>query len=249
MHNLISSEHYHLIRKRSLYIVTLISMIFIFLAAMLLTYYGHSEASFRYYRIDFFFMSALSINLITILVIYFFGTFILTATDYEMMSYQINIGISRTQIFWGKFIISLLYFFVFCLMVFIEMMVLSALFFPDFDQQWWLTVKAVFNTIPLFFSIFCVTYGLSIIRVHYLVSIIILTVLYIFSEKITYVIAKKIEFFETIRQYTPNQLNIETMNAYYSQNLTLQLPNWLVGLTISIVFLSIAYIKFRQKEV
>ncbi|REH87672.1 hypothetical protein [Staphylococcus felis] len=248
MFNLMTAESYRLRHKRALHLVMSISVILIVLAAIVIAYFGHTDKSFPYFRMDFYFMSAVGINIATVLVIYFFGVSLLTTTDYQMISHAIAFGQSRENIFMSKLAISLFYFVLFCIVSMIEMFFVSAIIFPDFDETWLVTLKAIFNIMPIFLAIFCVSFSLAILRINYLITIIVLMFLFLLSEKLTYMLSKTSEIFEFIHQYTPGQLYLNNLAGYYNRDLTIDFSYWLVGGICVCLFLIVSFIKFKKKE-
>ncbi|MGV3244538.1 hypothetical protein [Staphylococcus sp. 11261D007BR] len=249
MYNIFSSDCYRISQKKSLWILAFISIVLVFLAACTLLYFGHKDASFRYFRFDFYVMNAISLNLVTLLITYLFGVTLLSANDYHVTQYAIDFGYHRSDIFLGKLSVSLITYLIYSGLIFIEMMLLGALLFPDFQDKWLVTLKAVTNMVPIFLSVLCVAFSLAIIRVSYIVTIFVIAFIYLLSEKMMYQLGKYNQIFEMLHQFTPGELYLHNLDGYYSQNLSFEASYWLVGICISIIFLTFSYFIYRRKEI
>src|SRR5690625_2296722 len=113
MINYMKSENYRLLRKKSLYITSIIGLTLITAAAIILYLSGEFEQNFPYATSLFFYANVISSNIL-ILIIAFLFNIMLTGKDMSLIKQSISFGISRNTIFWSKLILTLSYFLLLC---------------------------------------------------------------------------------------------------------------------------------------
>src|SRR5690625_7922329 len=100
MINYIKSENYRLLRKKSLYMTSIIGLMLITGAAIILYLSGEYEQNFTYATSLFFYGNVVGSNRL-ILIIAFFFILVLTVIVITLIKQSISFGVTRKTIVWS----------------------------------------------------------------------------------------------------------------------------------------------------
>lgn len=248
MINYMKSEYYRLLRKKGLYLTSLICYGLIAAAAAALYYFQQIDTSFRYGTSDFFYSNVIAAGLIIVILGVVFNS-ALTGKDKDLIKQSVSFGFSRNTIFWSKLILTLSYFILICIVGILLMIVLGENLLNNDDQSVRYFLIASVNMAPLVLSGFFLTHTLKILKVGEVYIIIILLFIYGFSSNLVKLLFRPFTGLNEVYKYVPNTLFNDNLIAYMDGTIKFGYQYWVVGIGISLIALLIGAKRFASQNI
>lgn len=248
MINYIKGENYRLLRKKSLYLTSVACFLLIAAAAVTLYLFGEYEASFPYATSSFFYANVISGGLLIVIVALLFNAS-LTGKDLSLLKQSVSFGISRNTIFWSKLILTLSYFLLVCVIGLALMIGLGENLFIDEGQFTRSFIIASINMLPIVLCGFFMIHALKMLKIGEVYIIIWLLFVFIASGDVLRMMLKPISPFDQLYKYAPSTLLDENLMQYMDQTVQLDVRFWLVGMVVSVIFLTIGVRKFAKQTI
>lgn|SRR5690625_294343 len=249
MINYIKSENYRLLRKKSLYMTSIIGLMLITAAAIILYLSGEYEQNFPYATSLFFYANVIGSNIL-ILIIAFLFNLALTGRDMTLIKQSISFGVSRNTIFWSKLILTLGYFLFICLIGLLLMIGLGENLLKSEEQSIRNFLVASFNMLPIVLSGFFMIHTLKMLRIGDVYSIVILFLFYVLSGDLLRMILRPISGLDELYRYAPDVLlNEKNLMNFMDHAAQFDLRYWITGIVISVVSLLIGARKFSKQNI
>jgi len=242
------SENYRLLRKKSLYITSIIGLTLITAAAIILYLSGEFEQNFPYATSLFFYANVISSNIL-ILIIAFLFNIMLTGKDMSLIKQSISFGISRNTIFWSKLILTLSYFLLLCVIGLLLMIGLGENLLESEEQSIRNFLTASFNMLPIVLSGFFLIHMLKMLRVGDVYIIVILLFFFVFSGDLLRMLLRPITGLDGLYKYAPDSLLNENLMRFMDYAAQFDFRYWVVGVVISVISLLIGAKKFTKQNI
>lgn len=249
MINYIKSENYRLLRKKSLYMTSIIGLMLITAAAIILYLSGEYEQNFPYATSLFFYANVIGSNIL-ILIIAFLFNLALTGRDMNLIKQSISFGVSRNTIFWSKLILTLGYFLFICLIGLLLMIGLGENLLKSEEQSIHNFLIASLNMLPIVLSGFFMIHTLKMLRIGDVYIIVILFLFYVLSGDLLRMILRPISGLDELYRYAPDiLLNEKNLMNFMDHAAQFDLRYWITGIVISVVSLLIGARKFAKQNI
>ncbi|MHC5228063.1 hypothetical protein ACYSNW_07285 [Enterococcus sp. LJL99] len=248
MSNYILSDFYRLIRMRIVYVLVIGSIGLMGALAMVLKIFKEQDTSFRYATDSYYYGNVLGLSLLLLFVAFMFTSF-LTRKNQNMIGQAISFGYSRKQIFWGKFLLQLGVFSLFCLVSMLFLVGLGQTLLPHEDQVLNNFLLALSNMAPIILAGFCISYILNLLGVRETVSIVLLLVVFNLIGKLGLVVFKVFPALKFLNDYLPNVLLSNNLNDFMELSVRFDGTMWAVGLGIAVISLAIGSYQFNKKDI
>lgn len=248
MINYLKSEHYRLLRKKSIYVTSFIGLFLIVAAAALLYYMTKIEAIFPYATSIFFYSNIVSSWFIILVIALIFNS-ALTGKDLAVIKQSISYGISRNTMFWSKLILTLSYFLILCVIGIVVTIALGESLLETENGSVENFLTACFNMLPIILSGFFIIHSLRMLNVRDIYVISLLLLIFGFSGNLLRAVFRPIPGLNELYKYAPSmQLNENFTNFLY-QSAQLEIEYWITGIILSAVFLRIGVRAFSKKSI
>lgn len=242
------SETYRLLRKKELYITSVIGLLLIIAAAAILYFSGQYESGFPYATSLFFYSNVIG-STILILIIAFIFNLALTGKDLSLIKQSISFGISRNTIFWSKLILTLSYFLVICVVGLLLMIGLGENLFPKEEQSVSNFLIASFNMLPIMLSGFFMIHAMKMMKAGNIYIIIALLFIFSFSGDLLRAIFRPISGLDELYKYAPSTEFNENLMSFMDQSTQFEFRYWITGIVISVICLLIGVRKFAKQYI
>lgn len=251
MINYMKSEHYRLLRKKRLYITSVIGLLLIAAAAMVLYRSGQQEADFPYATSSFLYSNVLnaSLGILLILVIAFLFNLALTGKDMSLIKQSVSFGVSRNTIFWSKLILTLSYFLLLCAIGMFFMIGLGEGLLTSEEDSVRNFLIASLNMLPIVLSGFFMMHTLRMLKVREVNVMIILLLIYLFSGDLLRLLLRPISGLDHLYNYAPSTLLNDNLMTFMDQAVHVDYRYWIVGMIISVISLLIGLRKFASQHI
>src|SRR5699024_1921224 len=163
MINYMKSEHYRLIRKKSLHMTGVICLLLIAAATAVLYYSGQQDPNFPYATSLFLYSSVIG-NALLIMIVGLLFNSILTGKDTSLIKQSVSFGISRNTIFWSKLILTLSYFLLLCVIGLLLTIALGETFLASEEQSVNNYLIASSNMVPIVLGGFILIHVLKMLK-------------------------------------------------------------------------------------
>src|SRR5690625_892971 len=247
MMNYMKSENYRLLRKKNLYITSVIGLLLIAAAALVLYLFGN-EPNFPYATSLFFYSNVISGGIL-ILIIAFLFNLALTGKDMSLIKQSISFGISRNTIFWSKLILTLSYFLFICVIGLILMIGLGENLLVSDEQSVGNFLIACSNMLPIILSGFFMIHMLKMLKVGDVYIIIILLFIFMLSGDLFRMLFQSIPGLNELYKYAPSTLLTENLMSFMDQAVQIDYQYWIVGIVISVISLLIGTNRFAKQNI
>lgn len=243
MINYMKSEHYRLLRKKGLYITSVICLLLIAAAAVVLYYSQHLDPNFPYATSMFFYSNVISGTLLIMIVGLLFNS-ALTGKDMSLIKQSVSFGVSRYTIFWSKLILTLSYFLLQCVIGLLLTTALGENLFASEEQSVSNFLIASSNMIPIVLSGFFMIHTLKMLKVSEVYIIIIFLFIYVFSDDLLYML-----FDNTLFDYNPSTLLNENLMSFMNNSAQFDYRHWVTGILVSVISLLIGVKGFAKQNI
>ncbi|WP_240374058.1 ABC transporter permease [Bacillus piscicola] len=248
MINYIKSENYRLLRKKGLYLTSLICLLLITAAAVVLYLLGQYETNFPYATSLFFYSNVISGSLLILIVAFLFNV-ALTGKDTSLLKQSISFGVSRSAIFWSKLILTVSYFLLLCMIGMVYTIGLGESLLADDAQSVESFLIASFNMLPIVLGGFFMIHALKMLKFGDVYIIILLLFLFMFSGDLLRMILRPVTGLSELYQYAPSTLLDENLMEFVDQAATFDYRYWVVGIAISAVSLLVGAKRFAKQSI
>lgn len=248
MINYMKSEKYRLIRLKGLHLTSLIACLLIVAAAFVLNFFGRNEVGFPYATSFFFYSNVINGGLF-ILIIIIIVNGALTGKDQLLLKQSISFGISRYTIFWSKLLMTLIYFFILCLIGMLLMIGFGETLFQKDVQALRNFLIASINMFPIVLSGFLLVHVLKMNRINDIFTIIAVIFVYTMSDTVVNLLFRRIEPLSELYKWTPSALLNENTLEYAAYNASFGWSYWIVSFVISIIVLPLGMWFFNKKDI
>ncbi|MCM2139858.1 hypothetical protein [Vagococcus fluvialis] len=248
MINYLKSDLFRLSKKKSGYILLLILTVSQILLAISLEFFQRTEPGFPYGTTKFFYSNIFgSASLLLILVCFLSNT--LLGKDRKLIPTSIALGITRKDIFIGKFILTLFYtIFVLFILGGITYLIGETIISNTDSSVAVDYIISLVNLAPILLSSFVVAYSCTFIFDSEIASIIVVLLCYRILALIITGLAQIFTSISVIETYFPaNALN-DILTNFMSGNVHTSVINWLVNIFIAITFFFIGLRIVQKKE-
>jgi len=236
MINYFRSDYYRLLRKKSLHLTSLISLLLIVSAAVVLYFSNKFDPTFPYATSTFFYSNVIG-GIFIILVVSFLFNLSLTGKDLELMKHAVSFGISRQHMYWSKLILTLSYLLVISLLGMGLMIGLGETLFTHGSSSIQQFVMVSFNMLPIVLSAFFVIHTLNMLRVPDIFVLITVLIIYTMSGNLLYVLLKYVPILNELYLYAPSTLLNNNLLDFKDGTVTFDMSTWLLGTIISAIVL------------
>lgn len=248
MINYLKSEHYRLLRKKSLYIISGVCFLLIAAAAVVLYLSQKYDPNFPYGSSAFFYMNVIS-GIGLILIVAFLFNMALTGKDMSIMKQSISFGVSKHIIFWSKLLLTLSYFLLICLIGILLMIGLGERLLVNEEPSILNFLIAVINMLPIVLSGFCLIHMLKMLRVSGIYVIITLLFIYGFSGDLLRIMLQSVSGLDELYQYAPSTLLEENLMNFMNYTIQFDYRYWMVGVGITVITLLIGATTFVKQDI
>ncbi|MCJ7841912.1 ABC transporter permease [Lederbergia sp. NSJ-179] len=248
MINYMKSENYRLLRKKSLYLTSVIGFLLITAAALVLYYSKQHQADFPYATSTFFYSNVIGSGIVVIIVSFLFNL-ALTGKDMSLIKQAVSFGVSRNTIFWSKLILTLSYFLLVCVVGLLLMIGLGESLFVSEEQSVRNFLVASFNMIPLVLSGFFIIHMMRMLKIGEVYIIIVVLFLFLFFDDLLRMMLHWVSGINELYKYAPStQLNDNLIN-FMNHSAQFDYRYWVTGIVISVFSLLLGAIKFGKQNI
>ncbi len=248
MINYLKSEQYRLLRKTGFYLTGAIGLLLIVAAALVLYAIDQADPNFPYARNDFFYANVISSGIL-IIIVGFLYNIMLTGKDMTLIKQSISFGVSRTTIFWSKFILTLSAFLLICVVGIGLTIVLGEKLMTSEEQWIGKYLIAIVNMIPLVLSGFSLIHTMKLLKVGEVYIIIVLLFTYVISGDMLRLLFRPIAGLNELYHYAPDTLLNENLMNYMDETVQFGYHYWVTGLVITAVALFIGVKRFASTNI
>lgn len=248
MINYMKSENYRFLRKKGLYITSVIGLMLITAAAIVLYLSGEYERDFPYATSLFFYANVIGSNILILIIAFLFNS-ALTGRDMSVVKQSISFGVSRSTIFWSKLILTLSYFLLLCVIGLLLMIGLGETLLESEEQSIRNFLTASFNMLPIVLSGFFMIHMLKMLRVGDVYIIVMLLVFFVFSGDLLRMLLRPITGLDGLYKYAPDLLLNENLMSFMDHAAQFDFRYWVVGIVISVISLLIGAKRFAKQNI
>lgn len=248
MINYMKSENYRLLRKKSLYLTSVICFLLITAAAFVLYYSQQQQADFPYATSSFFYSNVIGSGILVIIVSFLFNL-ALTGKDMSLIKQAVSFGVSRNTIFWSKLILTLSYFLLVCVVGLFLMIGLGESLFVNEEQSVRNFLVASFNMVPLVLSGFFIIHMMRMLKIGEVYILIILLFLFLFLGDLLEMMLRLVPGINELYKYAPSTQLSDNLINFMNQSVQFDFRYWVTGIVISVVSLLLGVIKFGKRNI
>lgn len=249
MINFLLSENYKMMKTKGIYILSFICITLMILAAFTLHHFGTSGEYFPYYKAKFYYMNILGMGIVIIVIGSIINSFLANKDSHKLLKQTVSFGISRTVIFFGKFIVSLIYFLILCLISLLVVYICAQIFLPKDNKAFSDLLIALFNMAPIILGGFSLAHALNMSGIREFLSGIILVAVLMLSSSLFYILGKINKFFMIFYDYSPKVLLDGILAEYMQQKIEFSIDYWITGILITVVSICISLFYFNKKDI
>ncbi len=257
MNRYIKSELYRMLRMKGTYLFILISSLLLVSANIVLAAVKLSDKTFPYATTDFAF-SNVEGNMLMILFLCIMVAVMVFSNEHNnhTMKNSISFGITRNTLYFGKFIVQILYALVaFIIIIGIEILSAYLLLSNSGTAALVLLLKTCFLCLPIFFlglaltNCFAFTFEGTGATVSASIGVLLAIPL------VTNLLGMKFRFFHKLSDIMPfNMVNSIDINFKEHTLTTIWGADsfrnyWLIGILEMLLFIAIGYFAFKKREV
>ncbi|GAA0366359.1 ABC transporter permease [Bacillus horti] len=248
MINYIKSEHYRLLRKKGLYVTSVIGLALIVAAAAVLYFTQNADPDFPYGTSLFFYSNVIGSGLLLMIIGLLFNL-TLTGKDTAIVKQSISFGVSRNTIFWSKLMLTFIYFLLICVMGLALTIVLGERLLISEDQSVMNFLIASLNMVPIVVSGFFLIHVLKMLKVGDVYILIMLLFLFLFSGDLVRILFQSISGMNELYTFAPSTLLNENLMSFMAQDVQSEYRPWLTGIVMSVIVLLIGSRRFAKQEI
>lgn len=248
MINYIKSENYRLMRKKSMYITSVVCLLLIAGAAAVLYFFNQMDSNFPYGNSKFFYSNVIGSGAIIIFVGFIFNL-ALTGKDTALIKQSVSFGVSRNTIFWSKFFLTLSYYLLICAIGLGFVIILGETFLASEDQLVRNFLIASVNMLPIVLSGFSMIHALKMLIREEIYIIFLLAFIFIFSGDLMRFLFRPITGLNELYHYAPDTLLNENLMEFFNNTAAFGFEYWLTGIIISGIALLIGAKRFAKHNI
>lgn len=248
MINYLKCENYRLLRKKNLYITSIICFSLIIAAAVILYGSQKNDPNFPYATSLFFYSNVIGSGLLVLIVAFIFNL-ALTGKDSSLIKQSVSFGISRNTIFWSKLLLTVSYFLIICLIGLVLMMSLGEILLDSDEQSVRHFLIASLNMLPIVLSGFFAIHTLKMLKVSDVYIMIVLLFIFMFSGDLLRLIPESISGLSELYKLAPNTLLNKNLMNFMDASTQFDYRCWVTGILISVIFLMIGSKQFAKLNI
>ncbi|GIN74534.1 hypothetical protein J14TS2_50090 [Bacillus sp. J14TS2] len=248
MINYIKSENYRLLRKKSLYLTSVICFLLIAAAAFVLYYMLHYTNDFPYGTSSFFYTNVISSGTQIVLVSFLYNA-TLTGKDTIIIKQAVSFGISRSTIFWSKLMLTSVYFLLVCIIGIFLVIGLGETLFDHESQVLSHFFLASSNMLPLVMGGFVLMHTLKMLKFADVYTIIAIILLFTLSGDLFRLLLRPIPWLNELYQYMPSTLLSENLTDFMNQTTSFDYRCWITGIVLAVIALLIGARRFAKRNI
>lgn len=244
----LKSENYRFLRKKNILLISTSCLSLIAAAACILKYFDMTESTFPYGNAPFFYSNVIALSALILFVAVLVNS-ILTGDDRLVLKQPVSFGIARQKIFWSKLIVTLGYFILLCIVGIFLSILLGTILFSNEANVIHAYLVAIINMAPLILSGFILTHTLFMLNISEVFILGILLFVYVISDDIMLGIGNYLQSIHALAKYMPSMLLTDNMYKFMELRQNLIYTPWVVGMTISLITLTIGVKQFNKKSI
>ncbi|WP_413375704.1 ABC transporter permease [Alkalihalobacillus sp. 1P02AB] len=248
MINYLKSENYRLLRKKGLYLTSIICLLLIVAAAFGLHYFQQYDPNFPYGTSLFFYANVITSGIL-IMIVGFLFNLALTGKDRSLIKQPVSFGISRNTIFWSKLVLTLSYFVLLCVVGLLLVIGLGEGLLISEEQSIKNFVVASLNMGPIVLSGFMMIHVLKMLKVGDVYIIIVLFFLFILSGDLLRWLLGSVSGLNELYKYAPSTLLNDNLMSFMNQTAQFDYLFWVTGMVISLILLPIGANRFAKQPI
>lgn len=248
MINYLKSEHYRLLRKKSLYITSGIGFLLIVAAAAVLHYFPRIDPTFPYATSTFFYSNVVA-GWVLIMLFALIFNLALTGKDLSVIKQSVSFGISRNTIYWTKLVLTLSYFLLICLVGLLLAISLGENLLNTVEHSVRNFLIACFNMLPIVLSGFFMIHSLRMLNAGESIIIFLMFFIFYLSGNILRALFRFIPGLDELYKYAPNMLLNDNLVKFLNHESAFDYRFWITGFVISALSLLIGVKKFAKKPI
>ena len=248
MMNYMRSETYKLLKTKGIYITYAICIMLLILAALTLYYFGHNGKYFPYYRADFYYNNVFGMWLLIIMIGVIINLLLTNKESKQIMKQSIAFGIEKQTIYFGKYIVSLLFFVFICLISTVVMVVAAHLLMPENKTATSEFLKSLINFAPILLAGFTFGHTLNMSSLKEYMSGFIFVFVLLNLSTVAYLLKSINSVFTVLYEYSPKVLADRVLAEYMDETVKLSPDFWISGVIITVISLLIGYIYFKKRD-
>ncbi|QQK06905.1 hypothetical protein [Miniphocaeibacter halophilus] len=248
MINYMKSEIYRFNRKKTFSILLAITSILILSLVIVLNIAGRGSSTFEYNNIMFLYRNVVGEGPL-IIMLGFIVSNILLGKDLNLIKASIHGGVSRSKIFWSKFLIGTGYYILLGIILVGITIILGQVFLKGTEDPGIKNyIMALLNMLPILISAFAISYTFGIFKIKSSSIIIFLLFVYGVLEPILNLFTGIFEPLTKILGYLPYAIFLNNLEYLRNKNVVFMSEAWIIGIIITIAVLIIGYRKFKKKD-
>ena len=247
MKNYIISEYFRIRKKKSGYIITGILAILTIALAIVLEYYSNTEPGFPYGNIKYYYSNVFAMSNLILAIICFLSVYLL-GKDRLIIPTSISLGIKRKSIFIGKFIVTLIHFFVILLILGLVTYLSGQFILTDKSDT--VTINfliSLFNLLPILLSALATCYSIALILDNEIIAVIIVFIFYRGLALLIYGLTSVNEKISAIQDYIPASAMNNILSDFMNGTVQINAANWLINLVLALLILIVG-LKIVEKK-
>ncbi|WP_414052381.1 hypothetical protein [Macrococcus animalis] len=249
MINFLRSENYKMMKTKGYYIISAICIMLLIMAAYTLNHFGNSGKYFPYYRADFYYNNIIAFGILIIVIGSIINSFLVNNESLRLLKQTVSFGISRSSIFFGKYLISLMYFVILCVISLLVVYICGRIFLPKDKKAFIDLLYAIVNMVPIILGGFSLAHALNISGIKEFLSGIILVAVLLLSSSLFYILSKFNKVFMTLYDYSPKVLLDGILTEYMDHNVQLSIDYWITGIFLTVTSLLVSFYLFNKKDI
>lgn len=248
MINYLKSENYRLIHSKGPWLVLIICNLLIILATLTLVYFGNKDKTFKYDKALFLYNNVIFGSLLILAVGVLCSLFFTSKKNLRLIKISIAFDISRTTVYWSKFLLYFCYFGIIALSAFVTTIICGMVAFNDTMTVHYNFIVALVNMAPLIFGGLCLGFVLSMFKMNTALSLFITIIIYLNSDMWGELFSHINHSFNHIIKYTPGYLLDKNAELFINDSINFMTKPWMIGVTFGMIVLLVAYFKYKREE-
>lgn len=248
MKNCMKSEFRRLRKKKINYILLLLGIALLVGAAFGLKFMSQRDIDFPFasnmFYYSFIFASPNFLLLLTGAL-----AIVLLGRDRDIISVSIGFGVKRSQIFWGKYLVTLINFLIVAGIFFGVAYAAGEMVVPNTEVEYLHRfINNTLNLLPILLSALTVTYVIAILFDSEISAFILVFLIYRVLDYASGAIIGLLPESKPVFDYLPGTLFTQLPNDYLASNVQLEFLHWGINLGITLAFLLLGALLYRRKS-
>ncbi|RIO48881.1 hypothetical protein [Staphylococcus pasteuri] len=248
MINYIKSELYRVFHSKGIYIYIIVCNLLMLLAAVILFYFDKIDPTFPYGNAKFFYVNVVTAGLLIMVIGASMNMLVNSKQNKSLNKISISFDTSVSSIYWGKFVVYIITFLILTIISAIVTVILGIAFF-EYDQTALTNyLLSLINMAPVVFGGLALAHAINSFRVNLAIVIIIISIFYYQSSMFIELLTIASDKFDVIYNNSPTELLDTNFKNYVNESVELGMHYWIIGLILGLVFLTIGYLFYKNKE-